>query len=81
MNYSVRSMPTTIFFGADGLPFDRWYGAISEFRMNNIVSAMLEQTSQHLSCMCERIALRPFTIHFFHTEDEDTEILSSRGLQ
>lgn len=41
VNYSVRSMPTTVFFGADGLPFDRWDGAISEFQMNNIVSAML----------------------------------------
>ena len=45
VNYSVRSMPTTVFFGADGLPFDRWDGAISEFQMNNIVSAMLEEAS------------------------------------
>lgn len=45
VNYSVRSMPTTVFFGADGQPFDRWDGAISEFQMNNIVSAMLEEAS------------------------------------
>lgn len=45
VNYSVRSMPTTVFFGADGTPFDRWDGAISEFQMNNIVDAMLEGTS------------------------------------
>ena len=41
VNYSVRSMPTTIFFGADGEIFQRWDGAINEFQMNNIVSAML----------------------------------------
>ncbi|MDA0769266.1 MAG: TlpA disulfide reductase family protein [Chloroflexi bacterium] len=45
VNYSVRSMPTTVFFGADGQPFDRWDGAISEFQMNNIISAMLEEAS------------------------------------
>lgn len=42
VNYSVRSMPTTVFFGADGRIFERWDGAISEFQMNNIVSAMLD---------------------------------------
>lgn len=45
VNYSVRSMPTTVFFGADGQPFDRWDGAISEFQMNNIISAMLKEAS------------------------------------
>ena len=46
VNYSVRSMPTTVFFGADGQVFQRWDGAISEFQMNNIVSAMLAEASE-----------------------------------
>ncbi len=45
VNYSVRSMPTTIFFGADGEIFTRWDGGISERDMNEIVNAMLEAAS------------------------------------
>ncbi len=41
-NFSVRSMPTTVFFGADGEVFRRWDGAISESQMNSIVNDMLE---------------------------------------
>ena len=42
VNYSVRSMPTTIFFGADGQIFRRWDGGISERDINDIVSAMVD---------------------------------------
>ena len=45
VNYSVRSMPTTIFFGADGQIFRRWDGGISERDMNEIVSAMVAEAS------------------------------------
>ena len=45
VNYSVRSMPTTIFFGADGKIFRRWDGGISERDMNEIVSAMVAEAS------------------------------------
>ncbi len=41
-NFNVLSMPTTVFFGADGQVFRRWDGAISESQMNRIVSDMLE---------------------------------------
>ena len=44
VNYSVVSMPTTIFFGADGDIFQRWDGAIQEGQMNDIVEAMLDAT-------------------------------------
>ena len=44
VNYSVVSMPTTIFFGADGDIFRRWDGAIQEGQMNDIVEAMLDAT-------------------------------------
>ncbi len=43
VNYSVRSMPTTVFFGADGEIFRRWDGGISERNMNEIVTAMLAE--------------------------------------
>lgn len=42
VNYSVVSMPTTVFFSADGKVFRRWDGAISESQLENIVNAMLE---------------------------------------
>ena len=41
-NYTVVSMPTTVFFGADGDVFQRWDGAIQESQMNDIVEAMLD---------------------------------------
>ena len=41
-NYTVVSMPTTVFFGADGDVFRRWDGAIQESQMNDIVEAMLD---------------------------------------
>ncbi len=41
-NYTVVSMPTTVFFGADGDIFQRWDGAIQEGQMNDIVEAMLD---------------------------------------
>ncbi|MCH8207080.1 MAG: TlpA family protein disulfide reductase [Chloroflexi bacterium] len=41
VSYSVVSMPTTVFFGADGEVFRIFHGAISEERMNGIVDAML----------------------------------------
>ena len=41
VNYFVVSMPTTVFFGADGEVFRVFAGAISEDRMNGIVDAML----------------------------------------
>ncbi len=41
-NYTVVSMPTTVFFGADGDVFQRWDGAIEEGQMNDIVEAMLD---------------------------------------
>ncbi len=44
VNYSVVSMPTTVFFGADGDIFRRWDGAIQEGQMNDIVEAMLDAT-------------------------------------
>ena len=45
VNFSVLSMPTTLFFGADGEVFRRWDGGISERDMNDIVTAMLAEAS------------------------------------
>lgn len=45
VNFSVRSMPTTLFFGADGQIFRRWDGGISERDMNEIVEAMVAEAS------------------------------------
>ena len=45
VNFSVRSMPTTLFFGADGQIFRRWDGGISERDMNEIVSDMVAEAS------------------------------------
>ena len=44
VNYSVVSMPTTVFFSADGDIFQRWDGAIQEGQMNAIIEAMLDAT-------------------------------------
>lgn len=45
VNYTVRSMPTTIFFGADGQIMERADGAINEARLNSIIARMLEGAS------------------------------------
>ena len=45
VNYTVRSMPTTIFFGADGQIMDRADGAINEARLSSIVDRLLEGAS------------------------------------
>ncbi len=45
VNYTVRSMPTTIFFGADGQIMDRADGAISELRLSSIIDRLLEGAS------------------------------------
>ncbi len=45
VNFSVVSMPTTLFFGADGQIFRRWDGGISERDMNEIVEAMVAEAS------------------------------------
>ena len=42
VSYSVRSMPTTVFFDATGKVVDRVDGAVSEFRMATIVDKIRE---------------------------------------
>ncbi|MCH7786856.1 MAG: TlpA family protein disulfide reductase, partial [Chloroflexi bacterium] len=44
VNYSVTALPTTIFFGADGKAVQQVSGALSESRMESIVSAMLDSS-------------------------------------
>ena len=46
VNYSVRGLPVTVFFGADGKIFRRWDSIISERDMNEIVTAMLAEASK-----------------------------------
>lgn len=43
VNYSVRSMPTTVFFDSGGNMTDRADGAISEFRLANFVDSILDE--------------------------------------
>lgn len=45
INYSVRSMPTTVFFDANGDVFRRWDGAIAERQMNDIIDQMLAEAA------------------------------------
>ncbi|MDP6455634.1 MAG: TlpA disulfide reductase family protein [SAR202 cluster bacterium] len=42
LSYAVRSMPTTVFFDANGKIVDRVDGAMNEFRLANIVDDLLE---------------------------------------
>lgn len=44
-NYSVVSMPTTIFIGSDGKLFQRRDGTINEAQMNAVVESMIDQAS------------------------------------
>ena len=44
VSYSVRSMPTTVFFDATGKIVDRVDGAINEFRLATIVDKLLESS-------------------------------------
>ena len=41
INYSVRSMPTTLFFGADGKVFRRWDGGLRESDLEGILADLL----------------------------------------
>lgn len=40
-SYTITSMPTTIFFGADGKVFRRWEGSITGPQMESIIDEML----------------------------------------
>jgi cytochrome c biogenesis protein CcmG/thiol:disulfide interchange protein DsbE len=40
-SYSITSMPTTIFFGADGKVFRRWEGSITGPQMESVTNEML----------------------------------------
>jgi cytochrome c biogenesis protein CcmG/thiol:disulfide interchange protein DsbE len=45
VSYSVRSMPTTVFFDASGKVVDRVDGAINEFRLGTLVDKILASSS------------------------------------
>ncbi|HAL47006.1 MAG: TlpA family protein disulfide reductase [SAR202 cluster bacterium] len=43
VNYSVRSMPTTVFFDSNGNMADRVDGAISEFKLGTFIDDILDE--------------------------------------
>ena len=43
IDYSVTSMPTTVFFDAQGRIFQRWTGTINERQLEAVVTEMLQQ--------------------------------------
>ena len=43
IDYSITSMPTTVFFDSRGQIFQRWAGTISERQLEDIVNEMLNQ--------------------------------------
>jgi len=45
VSYSVRSMPTTVFFDASGKVVDRVDGAMNEFRLGTLVDKILASSS------------------------------------
>lgn len=44
IDYSVTSMPTTVFFDSKGQIFQTWSGTINERQLEAVVNEMLAQT-------------------------------------